>query len=395
MDKLDTSLKNELLPASSPLLLWGLWLMWLPFLIPVSVILLQKPHSFNSDLQIFTMLLFVFLYGLTTWRGSVQLTKTLRSFNSLQISKNALRNQIIFLGLLIGCAIAVTLTQGAMGAGSFIFTSAALSSRVRPLRAALIEIGALLLLSFITELFIPISGVDIAQNFFLIAVVGITTMSFIRTIIINYELRIARREIVHLVVAEERLRFARDLHDLLGHTLSLITLKSELAKQLISEDPQQAQQEIVDIEKSARAALIEVRETVSGYRQSSLSNELQGTASLLHAAGIQCSIINPAAILPASVENVLTWVVREGTTNVVRHSKAKQCAITISNNTEHVHLTISDDGVGTALTNLQSGYGLHGMKERVAALNGQCEYGSLPRSGFQISVQIPLLHKAS
>jgi len=73
-------------------------------------------------------------------------------------------------------------------------------------------------------------------------------MSFIRTIIINYELRIARREIVHLVVAEERLRFARDLHDLLGHTLSLITLKSELAKQLISEDPQQAQQEIVDIE---------------------------------------------------------------------------------------------------------------------------------------------------
>ena len=151
-----------------------------------------------------------------------------------------------------------------------------------------------------------------------------------RIVVMVRELDEARQEIARLAVSEERLRFARDLHDLLGHSLSLITLKSELAERLLPDKPEDAGREIRDVQGVARGALREVREAVSGYRQPSLDEELAGACDMLEAAGIDCLARNGAGILPRNTEATLTWVIREGVTNVVRHSHARRCEIRLA-----------------------------------------------------------------
>jgi two-component system sensor histidine kinase DesK len=136
----------------------------------------------------------------------------------------------------------------------------------------------------------------------------------------NRELHATREELARLKVEEERLRMARDLHDLLGHTLSLITLKSKLAGRLVEREPARAVQEIEHI---ARQTLREVREAVAGYRQPRLENEVDGARQLLEAAGIACSLEYTACSLPPVTDAALAWTVREGVTNVIRHSRAQ------------------------------------------------------------------------
>jgi two-component system, NarL family, sensor histidine kinase DesK len=143
---------------------------------------------------------------------------------------------------------------------------------------------------------------------------GIAMVSFKGVLRVNAELRAARQEIARLAIGEERLRFARDLHDLLGHSLSLITLKSELANRLLPEHPEQAATEVADVERVARQALAEVREAVSGYRRTTLENELAGERVALETAGIGWSAEVDAGPLPPEVEDALGWTVREGTT---------------------------------------------------------------------------------
>jgi len=136
------------------------------------------------------------------------------------------------------------------------------------------------------------------------------------------------------------LRLARDLHDLLGHSLSLITLKSELAGRLVAKESTRAAQEIREIELAARQTLREVREAVAGYRQPRLLSELDSARQLLQAAGIECSIEQAAGELPPSIDAVLAWTVREGVTNVIRHSKARRCFIWLTRENGTVHAEI-------------------------------------------------------
>lgn len=157
--------------------------------------------------------------------------------------------------------------------------------------------------------------------------IGLWATAFVRQVAAVAELRAAREEIARLAVAEERLRFARDLHDLLGHSLSLITLKSELAGRLLPANPEKAAEEIRDVEGVARRALREVREAVAGYRQPTLDRELYGARETLEAAGIACRIENRVGVLPNALDAVLAWTVREGLTNVIRHSHARRCEI--------------------------------------------------------------------
>src|SRR5581483_8548167 len=146
----------------------------------------------------------------------------------------------------------------------------------------------------------------------------------------NSELLEARAELARLAVAQERERFARDLHDLLGHSLSVIALKAELAGRLLgSERPEAAGSEIADVEKVARGALSEVREAVSGYRQPTLEGELAGARAALSAAGIDAEVRRDPASLDSQTEAVFAWAVREGATNVIRHSGARRCTVTI------------------------------------------------------------------
>jgi two-component system, NarL family, sensor histidine kinase DesK len=221
-------------------------------------------------------------------------------------------------------------------------------------------------------------------------------------------LREERAELArYAAVTEERLRIARDLHDLLGHNLSLIALKSELAGRLVLASPERAAVEIGDIERVARTALQEVREAVAGYRQPTLASELRGAREVLAAAGIAYRIEGDEALvsgLPTAVEPALAWAVREGITNVVRHSRARSCEVGLARANDEVSVSITDDGPRVVTEGVapvpgplsaQVGNGLRGLAERVAALGGRFEAGPLPDGGFRLSVALPLQRRAS
>ncbi len=222
------------------------------------------------------------------------------------------------------------------------------------------------------------------------AAIGLWATAFVRQVAAVAELKAAREELARLAVSEERLRFARDLHDLLGHSLSLITLKSELAGRLLPAAPERAATEVRDIEGVARQALSEVREAVAGYRRPSLDEELKGASEMLEAAGISCRIENEVGVLPSEVDAILAWTVREGTTNVIRHSQAKHCRVLLARDGEEVYAEITDDGEGSQKGNPKTpASGLSGLAERVRTLAGQVEAGSPPDGGFRLRVSLP------
>ena len=221
------------------------------------------------------------------------------------------------------------------------------------------------------------------------AAIGLWATAFVRQVAAVAELRSAREELARLAVNEERLRFARDLHDLLGHSLSLITLKSELAGRLLPARPEKAATEVHEIEGVARQALREVRAAVAGYRRPTLDEELAGASEMLEAAGIACRIENRLGVLQNAVDSVFAWAVREGTTNVIRHSRAKHCLILLARENGDVYVEITDDGEGSKED--VSGSGLSGLAERAATLAGRVEAGSLPDGGFRLFVGLPAI----
>jgi two-component system sensor histidine kinase DesK len=224
--------------------------------------------------------------------------------------------------------------------------------------------------------------------------VGIGMIAVARLVVTVRQLQAARKEIARLAVAEERLRFARDLHDLLGHSLSQIALKSELARRLLPATPEteKAAKEIRDIESAARKSLSEVREAVAGYRHPTLDGELRGAREMLEAAGISWWIENTAGALPTSADAVLAWAVREGVTNVIRHSRATHCEVRLARDGEKVRAEIRDDGRSSPPEHeeLAVSSGLSGLAERVARSGGDFEAGPLPEGGFRLRVSLPL-----
>jgi two-component system sensor histidine kinase DesK len=201
-------------------------------------------------------------------------------------------------------------------------------------------------------------------------------------------LRQTRAELTRIAAAEERLRIARDLHDLLGHTLSLITLKAELSRRMITTDAESATREMTELEAVARQSLRDVREAVAGYRQPDLATELGAARQLLTAAGVACQIMSPARLrLPADTDTVLAWAVREGVTNVVRHARATSAAVRITTAGHGVMAEITDNGRGHGPG--LAGSGLAGLGERVCQLGGSLIAGPAPSAGFRLQVTIP------
>ena len=219
------------------------------------------------------------------------------------------------------------------------------------------------------------------------AIVGASVVAGRLLIEANQQLSLAREQIARLAVGEERLRFARDLHDLIGHSLSVIALKSELAGRLIKTTPRLAAHEVADIEKVARDALREVREAVAGYRQPTLSAELAGAREALTAAGIELHADAEHLPLPLAVEAVLAWTVREGVTNVMRHSQARRCAVRIISRDGSATVEVVDDGRGGTPS---AGSGLRGLEERVQERGGTLTAEPLPHEGFRLKVTLPL-----
>src|SRR6266545_2157027 len=214
------------------------------------------------------------------------------------------------------------------------------------------------------------------------------------------DLHAARRELARMAVMEERLRLARDLHDLLGHSLSLITLKSELARRLVVTEPARAAEQIQEVERVARQTLREVREAVANYREPTLRSELDGARQLLEAAGIAFTIEDTAGALPPAMDAVLAWTVREGVTNVIRHSRARQCRIQVSCANGSARAEVANNGEreqGQEGMHSRRGSGLAGLAERVQAHGGHLEAGPQLTDGtwsFRLSVELPIRSSA-
>jgi len=203
------------------------------------------------------------------------------------------------------------------------------------------------------------------------------------------ELRATQRALADTAVAQERLRFSRDLHDLLGHTLSLMVVKAELARRLAPSNPDAAAREAGDIEVIGRRALAEVREAVTGYRERILADELDGARAALTDAGIEPVVRVAGPSLPGPVDDVFAWAVREGVTNVIRHSGANRCTIELRRDGDRVELSILDNGRRLPVAP-DPGHGLRGLAERLDALNGTLRADPLAAGGFRLAVSAPV-----
>jgi two-component system sensor histidine kinase DesK len=330
------------------------------------------------------------------------------------------------LGLLAAIATALTLGERTAWASLFIFTAAIAGAILRePLAAAGVALCALL-----AGVFAIAAGAGAGATLAFVggaAGIGLLVLSIAGLRARNAELYSAREELARLAVADERLRFARDLHDLLGQSLSVIALKAELAGRLLDagDDVGAARVHVGELEGVARKALTEVRETASGYRRPVLALELDGARMALEAAGIEARLDRVEARLEPDVEALLAWTVREGTTNVIRHSGARRCRVAISAGAQATSVEILDDGRGpgslgarpngaaarsegsaeanghgtrtgavdfSAGAGAGAGLGLAGLRERAERLAGQLEAGAGPGGGFRLRVSVPSGH---
>jgi two-component system sensor histidine kinase DesK len=294
--------------------------------------------------------------------------------------------------VMVALGVALAVGYGANWAGLMIYVSAATASTlprrwVWPVVVAAAGVCAAVLIADYSPGLLFLPPICLLTAF---AMQGTAHL-----VALNRELQEAREELAQHAVAEERIRFARDLHDLLGHSLSLIALKSELARRLAEVDPPRARQEMADVEEAARRALAEVRDAVSGYRQVSCAQALAEARAALTGAGLVVQLPESVPALAGGVDATLGWVVREATTNVLRHSGAGRVTVELTADGARAVLTVTDDGSGTAervtIWGSSSGSGLAGLRERVAALGGELAAGPVDGGGYRVCATVPLL----
>jgi two-component system, NarL family, sensor histidine kinase DesK len=239
----------------------------------------------------------------------------------------------------------------------------------------------------------PVSGETVAQEALAVIywTVGLVTGAVAlygsaRLVRVLDELEATRTELAELAVGRERLRVSRDLHDLLGHSLSAVSLKGDLAIRLLRSDPRAARAEIASLTGVARDTLRGVRAVTSDEHAVSLRTETEGAAALLSAAGIDARIDLDLPDLPPPVASVLAWAVREGVTNVLRHSQATTCSVTAARRDGMVRLEIVNDG---ARPSAGEGSGVAGLTERATALSGSASAGPVGDGSFKLLVEVP------
>ncbi|WP_329589535.1 sensor histidine kinase [Streptomyces sp. NBC_01362] len=361
-------------------LLWiGIWLAFMSA--PVKDLADGNHTPWATALGTLGLLTFVGAYLLLVFRHTTK-----------PLDRRLLHSAIAFLGLL---SVVLTLTLGTPWLVLFVYVAVSVGATL-PLRTShwLIPVVTAVLIGIgltgdhprevITALVFP-------------ALLGGFSMTGVRQLIrTTIELREARATVAQLAANEERLRLARDLHDLLGHSLSLITLKSELAGRMLPDHPEQAAAQVADIEQVSRQALIDVRGAVTGYRRPTLPGELAGARTALAAAGITADVPAEAPDdVPEKPEEVLAWALREAVTNVVRHSGARHCTVTLATRQtldgRLLELAVSDDGVGPSGT--KAGNGLTGIGERLATVDGRLRTSagnSGSGKGFTLTLSVPL-----
>jgi two-component system sensor histidine kinase DesK len=286
-------------------------------------------------------------------------------------------------------ALGLSLAVVNPGGNTFIIYAAAMAGTALPLRHALLATAGML--------------VGIAAVYFLVlpftfAIAYTAMVVVISTLVLagvlvgrarqrrNAELRLTQDEVARLAAMAERERIGRDLHDLLGHTLSLVAIKSELAGRLVDRDPEAAKRQIGEVETVARQALAQVREAVVGIRATGLQAELAASRLALLSADVRMDQRVAPMVLPAPLESALAMAVREATTNVLRHASAGRVEVELASDAGELRLQISDDGKGGIV---RHGNGLTGMRERLQAAGARLDIDSPPGGGTRLLVTVP------
>ncbi|MGB3772892.1 MAG: histidine kinase [Rhodococcus sp. (in: high G+C Gram-positive bacteria)] len=283
-------------------------------------------------------------------------------------------------------AMSLLLVPAAPAAGDSVLTGCVFIAVLGVMTLPPREGVAVLLLNFVAVELLPriVTGwtKDDAAGFSLL-VAAFAAWGVGQLVVRNIELNQARRRLSELAVVEERERVARDVHDILGHSLTVITVKAELAGRLLELDPARAAREIADLESLSRAALADVRTTVGGLRQLRLDTEVRGVRSAVEAAGMTLEIRGSAADVQQDYRDLFAWALREAVTNTVRHSHGTRCDVVL----EPRRITISDDGVGPSGTS--SGSGLRGLTDRADAVGASVRVARGPKGGFVLTVAAP------
>lgn len=356
----------SLLPRSSPLG-WTpyAWLVYVSFFL-VWAVMYNSPVDWLIDGPAFVLFLALYFRGF--WLGGRALLR-------------------VALAIL---AIGLLLAPRNPGASCFVIYAAAFMGEVGPPR-----LGIRWLIGVVAIVALESWLLDLHPGFWIPAIVlsllvGGTNIHFGEMRRKDRALIQAHEEARHLAAVAERERIARDLHDLLGHTLSVIVLKSELASKLADRDPVRATAEIREVERISRHALAEVRRAIHGYRGERLDDELMAAQRALEAAGVALVADVEAVPLGADEDRALALALREAITNVVRHARATTCRVTLSQHPGIVRLTVQDDGIGGGGL---EGAGLAGMRTRLTALGGTLHHDGT--SGTRLTLEIPARQKTA
>ncbi|MGC9479472.1 sensor histidine kinase [Streptomyces sp. WG4] len=294
---------------------------------------------------------------------------------------------------------AVDTAAGSAFGGVLCFGAGMITLGVRDRRRAVAVVGGFALGAGLVSFPLGLGAADALAVAALVLVAGgflaFTSVFSVWLLDAVYTLDEAKETRARLAVAEERLRFGRDLHDVMGRNLAVIALKSELAVQLSRRGRPEAVEQMIEVQRIAQESQREVRDVVRGYREAALEVELTGARGVLSAAGIDSEVTGGTDGLPAEVQSALGWVVREATTNVLRHGDAQKCAVAVRISEGRVVLTVENDGVpevtGSAdAVGAGGGSGLAGLRERLAAVDGTLEAGSVGKGVFRLTAEVPL-----
>jgi len=311
-------------------------------------------------------------------------------FLAMYVCLDVIESKPVKLGILAGFVVlgVVTLPFNAGAETFFLYASSILPFLVSSLPVVVLLVVLDFLLMVGEGVLLHKSFLDYAiAAFFLLAGAG-SNIFIAKQRRMHYKLQMAQEQIEELAAVAERERIARDLHDVLGHTLSVIVLKAELAGRLMERDPRRAADEIRDVESTARTALAEVREAIGGYRAKGLGAELEAARRTLDAAGVKlvCDAMPTERMLRAADETVLSLVVREAVTNIVRHAEATECRMRLETTVDGFHSLLVEDDGRHAVT--REGNGLRGMRERVQALGGRFSLQSA--QGTTLRIELPV-----
>ncbi|MDQ8045693.1 MAG: histidine kinase [Solirubrobacteraceae bacterium] len=384
---------------------WGS--VWLIYLAPAFAHAVDEHHHplARQVLGVALLAAFVVLYVTTLivgWdRGARDGWTPARGWND-RSSDRAIR----LVALLVATSLLCVLVVGEPGVATLVFLSP-IAAVVLPGRSARWGILAAVAAVTVIEPIAPLMGStrsdtsDLLSTAFSTLMAGAITLGIRRMRVVMWELHSARMDAQRLATAEERVRIARDLHDVLGHSLTVISMRSQLAARLVERgEIDRAGAEIKAVEELSRSAMTDVREAVAGYRVRPFAAELAAAEATLGGAGLIVEVERPTEQLPAAGEEALAFVMREGVTNVLRHSSAGRCAIAVRHTPSSVVVELVDDGrgIGTPVHVIggpdqpdaagSDGNGLRGLAERLAAVGGTLSAGDAPTGGFVLRAEV-------